>query len=1077
MQIVCPSSYFKEFIVTMRHYLPYFYLVVFSIISFTAYGQISIDFPSDRIVLQRDKANNANINIAGSYTQPVDRVEAKVSALVPGQGKDKDWASLSDASIKGGFFSGYITAEGGWYRLEVRGWKGDQLVGSKTVEHVGVGEVFLVAGQSNAQGFSAGGFNNQGAQDDRVNAISHYEVGNNPFTLPERPSFQHIDATSWISPRGPAAWCWGRLGDRIASRLNVPVLFFNVGWIGMAVRNWRQSINGNTTSLYAPVPIEPDGMPYGNLRNVIQRYTPITGLRGILWLQGETDNFASTDTDSYVNDLKTVIETSRNESGRNISWMVSITSYDNLHGSNSNVTNGQRKVISSVSNVFEGPNTDLIQVPRDEKDGEGVHFTGDGLMQLGDAWANSLTDDFFARSEPYSAQRPLRITVDCAGNGNVTINADPVGLSQFNWNNGQSSSSVTVGNGTYYVKARDDKGNYIFSPEIRVNEQIQPDQPTVTIEGSNPVCIGNTATLVSSTSTNAVWNTGATGDRLPVTTGGEYFVTVKNIYGCESASQKVAMQVLNSPLPAKPKISASGALTFCQGGEVNLTSDSKVKSVWSNGANNATITVVNSGDFRVRALDDVGCFSPESDPVTVKVNPLPGKPVISLSGETTFCDGGNVTMTSNYDSGNIWSTNATTKSIAVTTTGKFTLKQRDGNGCESTSDEVNVKVNPLPATPTITALRATTFCERDYTTLRSSEAFSYLWSNGSTDREIEIRASGNFTISAKDENGCVSPVSPVVVVVMNPLPPTPTITADGPTTFCADLSVNLVSTNAAGYLWSNGVSSQTLKVTAAGTYSVQTINEFQCYSDPSNQISTETLALPPAPAVTALQPTTFCDGDTIMLKAANGNEFFWNNGLEGESIEVFATGDYSARIQDDRGCYSPYSAAVAIDVKPSPSVPVIRKTGVYTLFAENNLNAGDHVWKYNDEQLTETSATLKAVKAGKYVVNNTIVYSPTLTCYSDFSEPFQFYLDTNNPGFVAYPNPNANERVTVETFANLVNADVQIIDSRGIIHRTFRVQKFDRPQYFNLMGLSSGVYIIRVTSATFSETQKLVIAK
>jgi hypothetical protein len=289
--------------------------------------------------------------------------------------------------------------------------------------------------------------------------------------------------------------------------------------------------------------------------------------------------------------------------------------------------------------------------------------------------------------------------------------------------------------------------------------------------------------------------------------------------------------------------------------------------------------------------------------------------------------------------------------------------------------------------------------------------------------------------------------------------------------------VNLTSTTAAGFLWSNGASTQTLKVTTAGTYSVQTINEFQCYSDMSNAISTQTLALPPSPTVTARQATTFCDGDTIFLKAANGNVFFWNNGLEGDSIEVYTTGNYAARIVDDKGCYSPYSATVAIDVKPSPSAPTIKKIGTYTLLAENNLTTGDHVWKYNDVQLTENTATLKAVRAGNYVVNNTIVYSPTLTCASEFSEPFLFYLDMENPGFVAYPNPNATEKVTVETLTNVVNAEVQVIDSRGVIHRTFKVAKFDSQQFFPLTGLSSGLYFIRITSASFNATQKLVIVR
>ncbi|WP_353722421.1 T9SS type A sorting domain-containing protein [Dyadobacter sp. 676] len=760
--------------------------------------------------------------------------------------------------------------------------------------------------------------------------------------------------------------------------------------------------------------------------------------------------------------------------------MVSQTSYNNKNGTDTEVIEGQGMVINNVPNVFQGPLTDLIQIPRIDNPSNpilGVHFAQDGLTQLADAWYDRLNDDFFNRSNPYPGMTPLSVVASCAGNGNVTLTVENQGLHDFNWSSGGNSNNVQVGNGIYRVTARDDRNNLIWSPEIRVSQQIQPDQPTIRIDGSNPVCLGNTATLVSSSGENATWNTGATGDRLPVTAGGDYFVKVKNIYGCEATSEKVTMKVVTSPLPATPKITASGALTFCQGGEVTLTSDSKVKSVWSNGVTNASITAVSSGDFRVRALDDEGCYSPESEAVTVKVNPLPAKPQISLSGETIFCEGGNVTMTSSYDSGNIWSTSATTKTISVTTTGTFSLTQRDANGCESKSDEVAVKVNPLPATPTITALRPTTFCDRDYTRLRSSEAYSYQWSNGSTEREIEIRTSGNFTISAKDANGCVSPVSPVVQVVSNPLPPTPVITADGPTTFCADLSVNLTSTNAAGFLWSNGASTQTLKVTVAGTYSVQTINEFQCYSDPSNQISTQTLALPPSPTVTARAATTFCDGDTIYLKASNGNEFFWNNGLEGDSIGVFKTGNYAARIMDDQGCYSPYSAAVSIDVKPSPTAPIIRKVGVYTLLAENNLNSGDHVWKYNDVELTENSAILKAVRAGNYVVNNTIVYSPTLTCASEFSEPFTFYPDTENPGFVAYPNPNTTERVAVETLADVVNADVQIIDSRGVVHRTFRVAKFDSRQYFNLTGLSSGIYIIRITSASLNASQKLVIVR
>jgi hypothetical protein len=554
-------------------------------------------------------------------------------------------------------------------------------------------------------------------------------------------------------------------------------------------------------------------------------------------------------------------------------------------------------------------------------------------------------------------------------------------------------------------------------------------------------------------------------------------VTTRNVYGCESTSDKITMTVSTSPLPPTPKIAVSGALEFCDGGEVSLTSDSKMKNAWSNGGNTASIVVKTSGEYRVRALDEVGCYSPDSDPVNVKVNALPAKPFIALSGSTTFCEGENVIMTSNYDSGNIWSTAATTKAITITTTGNFSLKQRDANGCESTSDQISVKVNTLPATPAVTALRPTTFCLRDYTTLRSSEAFSYVWSNGETGREIEIRNSGDFTIAAKDQNGCVSPVSPVVKVVANPLPETPVIRANGPVVFCADLSVTLQSTAAAGFLWNNGASTQSLRVTTPGTFSVQTINDFKCYSDPSNQITTQTLALPPSPTITALGDTTFCDGDFVTLKAVLGSNFFWNTLEEGDSIRADTSGRYAARVRDAQGCFSPFSKAITIDVKPTPSRPTIRQIGTFTLLAENNLNSGDHVWKLNGQELSENSATLKAVRSGAYQVNNTVVYSPTLTCFSDFSDSFSFILDTSNPGFVTYPNPVADGKITVETLQDVTNAEVQIIDSRGVVHRRFKVQKFDSQQFFNIQGLSSGLYIIRVVSSGFTASQKLIIVQ
>jgi len=1053
----------------MKNCLQLLIWLISNLALFNVYGQINIDYPSSRAIFQRDKGNAATIYIAGSYTKPVDRIEARLSVV--NGGKSTPWTTIQ-SNPAGGFYNGSIAGTGGWYELQVRGMNGDQEVGFNKITPVGIGEVFLIAGQSNAQGYLDS--NAPGASDDRVSCIKYNSTGQNVKRDYPYPEFAHLDANSDIAPRGTSAWNWGKLGDLLAAKLGVPILFFNVGWYGSAVRNWRESINGTAYSIYvAGLPFEPTGMPYGNIRSVIQRYTPITGLRGVLWLQGEADNEVNTSTDSYYNDLKSVIETSRNESGKNISWMVSLTSFSNNLGVDAQVVNGQKKVISSVPNVFLGPNTDIVQVPREGGPG-GVHFFGDGLVKLAEAWNTQLNDDYFSRSEPFSGVSPVKITASCAGS-NVNLSATNAGYSSVSWNTGNNSNNIQVGNGTYRVTARDSKGNVIFSPEIKVTQPIQPPQPSVTLEGSNPVCIGNTATLVANISENIVWNTGSTSNRLAITTGGEYFVTAKSVYGCESSSAKTSVSVLNAPLPEKPKISASGSLTFCDGGEVNLQSNSSVTNIWSNGAKTGSISVKTSGEFKVQAVDNLGCYSPVSDPVIVKVNPLPAKPNISLNGPSAFCDGGNVVLTSSYDNGNTWSTAAVSKTITIGYSGTFTLKQRDSNGCESTSDPVNIKVNPLPAIPVITSLRPTTFCLRDYTTLRSSDAYSYVWSNGSRNRDVEIRQSGDYTVSARDEIGCTSAPSPSVRVVVNPLPPTPLISADGPTTFCADLSVNLQSSAANGFLWSNGSTSQTINVNTAGTFSVQTLNEFRCYSDRSNQINTQTLALPPSPKLEALGVTTFCDGDFVALKASNGDMFLWNTGAVKDSIHVSESGSYTARVKDSKGCFSPYATEIHVEVKPTPSAPTIRQTGVYTLIAENNINDGDHVWKLDGTILPENSATLKAIQSGSYVVNNTVVYSPVLTCFSAYSEPFSFLADTKNNGMVAYPNPLSNGRVTIETMQNVIDATVQIIDSRGIVHKTYTVKKFDRQQVFDISGLSAGVYFVRIVSNSLNVAQKVFV--
>ena len=67
-----------------------------------------------------------------------------------------------------------------------------------------------------------------------------------------------------------------------------------------------------------------------------------------------------------------------------------------------------------------------------------------------------------------------------------------------------------------------------------------------------------------------------------------------------------------------------------------------------------------------------------------------------------------------------------------------------------------------------------------------------VWSNNASTPSITVNQSGSF-IAITINNGCASPPSNQISVVVNPLPQIPIISATGPTTFCSGTSVILNS--------------------------------------------------------------------------------------------------------------------------------------------------------------------------------------------------------------------------------------------------------------------------------------------
>jgi hypothetical protein len=157
--------------------------------------------------------------------------------------------------------------------------------------------------------------------------------------------------------------------------------------------------------------------------------------------------------------------------------------------------------------------------------------------------------------------------------------------------------------------------------------------------------------------------------------------------------------------------------------------------------------------------------------------------------------------------------------------------------------------------------------------------------------------------------------------------PAASISAGGPTTFCAGNSVALNANSGTGltYQWKKyaniiaGATTPTLNATGAGKYKCIVTNSAGC-SKSSNSITVNVNPLPTA-TITAAGPTTFCAGGSVVLNANTGTglTYQWkkyaNNisGAVNASYTAAAAGKYKCVVTNANGC-SKSSNAITVTV-------------------------------------------------------------------------------------------------------------------------------------------------------------------
>ncbi|WP_304232748.1 sialate O-acetylesterase [Jiulongibacter sediminis] len=593
-----------------------------------SYAQLEITFPAERAVFQRDNQNNGFVTISGIASKEATVIEAKLTPVVAGQGTETDWQLIDDQLI-GGSFSGQISGKGGWYKLQVRAFSNGNLLSISVIEKVGIGEVFVISGQSNAQGFLR--FNPKGSVDDRVNGYGFYKADfiDENATLTD---IRHIDRELNIGPHGQSAWAWGELGDKLAAKYNVPVLFFNTAYEGTLIENWVKSSRGETTQHQGYGFTFTGGAPYSFLKIILQNHVNIYGMRSIIWIQGESDY--QTDGDIYYANLKYFVNKVGSDVGKTIPWIVTKTSL-NFNLSFDKILFAQGKVINELPNVFSGPLTDYVGIPRYD----GVHLFNngflDGISELAEALNGTLNQNLLNQMTPIQGNPILPLNAVCVSGGNARVSLKDKSTNTPSWSNGVKADVIQLSSGRISAKVKDANGNTSISEVIEV-KNIFPSAPVISSQSQNTICEGSTATFTADrTDYKITWQDGSEAAIYTATTTEDIYARYTNAEGCISPlSNQISLRVVANPSP--PVLtSANGNFGECEGGAVILNAQSSAaKVIWSDGSEGVSKSVSGVGNFifSAKAETPEGCSSPFSDEVEVNIYPKPAPPTITQNG-------------------------------------------------------------------------------------------------------------------------------------------------------------------------------------------------------------------------------------------------------------------------------------------------------------------------------------------------------------------------------------------------------------------------------------------------------------
>jgi hypothetical protein len=626
------------------------------------------------------------------------------------------------------------------------------------------------------------------------------------------------------------------------------------------------------------------------------------------------------------------------------------------------------------------------------------------------------------------------VNVSCFGGGNGAINLTVTGPGfpfTYLWSNSETTEDIdSLVAGIYNVTITDDDG-CTLQQSVNISQPVSGMNVQSII--SNVNCYGAQTGSISVTVTGQtppfqyIWSSGAGAANLTNILAGTYILTVIDNKGCQVIDTLVVTQPSG---PLTLALNPTNVPCYNQAsGQIDLTVTGGTPTytyAWSNNAHSQDLLGVGTGLYSVVVTDANGCTASGSTFLTQPTMSLTASAAVSgvscFGGNNGLIDVSVVGGTAPYNYN--WSNGSFDQDIDTLVAGSYVLGIYDDNGCYlQQTYQVTQSLSPLVLTSAMTAVGCYGLSNGalNLTVVGGTGPYTYLWSNTSTNQDLQNIVAGIYSVTVTDANGCSATLQDTVTqpgfyALTAQITP---VACFANNTGAIDLTV-IGGTSPYTYNWNNGSATQDLQNLLSGTYSVVVTDQHGCQSSGSYVVSQPSASL----TLNAVISNVSCSGTTtatIDLTVTGGAApytYAWNNQAVTQDLSSVGVGTYSVTVTDAGGCVAATSITVSqptpLSIILTPTNPLCPNTATGSIDLTVSGGTSPYTYQWSGPNgYTATSQDIGFIPIGLYYVIVTDAYGCSASQTTSLSNPVAISATYTSTPVQCYGGSNGTVDVTV----------------------------------------------------------------